>query len=181
MPKVYSVRYRGNYVPAWRICPTRPGELARVDPGVIQTGLMDQSAAIEQPAVDQQVQPKRFIPLFTKENAADYARRATAARLRNIAARQGASGAPSGGNAEGATRDADGYVEKRIRRVRQQIAALDEQLSECTAPRDIKALCDAIAKLADLERVLSGRPLPGQRRPGKDTPARRIASVTPLE
>lgn len=80
--------------------------------------------------------------------------------------------------------EVDGYCKKRIRRVREQIEALNERLDaqiESGDAKDLKALTDAIGRLAELERILSGRPLPGQRRPGRESLPKRAASVNPLE
>lgn len=89
---------------------------------------------------------------------------------------------------------AEEYIKERIKRTRRQIEMLDRQLnSECERTpcehchsdgvdaKAIKSIADAIAKLAEVERILSGRPLPGARRPGKEQAPRRTGNVSPLD
>ena len=60
---------------------------------------------------------------------------------------------------------ADDYTQRRITVTRKQIRLLDDQLASCRIPKDLKAIADAIYRLSDLERQLSGRPLPGTLKP----------------
>ena len=60
---------------------------------------------------------------------------------------------------------ADEYTARRISVTRKQIRLLDDQLASCRIPKDLKAIADAIYRLSDLERQLSGRPLPGTLKP----------------
>jgi hypothetical protein len=49
--------------------------------------------------------------------------------------------------------------------IRRQLTRLDGLMSDTTDPRDLDRLAAAWAKLAEQERILDGRPLPGSRRP----------------
>jgi hypothetical protein len=79
----------------------------------------------------------------------------------------------------------ESYLLDRIKRVRKQIdamnSALDNAIESPGDGRAIKAITDALAKLQETERILSGRPLPGNRRPGKEPTMRAPATVTPLD
>lgn len=60
------------------------------------------------------------------------------------------------------------YTEARLARVRAQLDLVDEQIEAAANGKDakrLKDLCDAQARLAEQERVLAGRPLPGSHRP----------------
>jgi len=74
-------------------------------------------------------------------------------------------------------------------RVRDLLSHLETLLSR-KAPdfSQVDRLASALERLADLERVLAGRPLPGSRRPGRDDaqPAplvtrRKVAPVLPTD
>jgi hypothetical protein len=60
------------------------------------------------------------------------------------------------------------YVVGRLARVRERIDRVDGLLAEAVDPLDLDRLARALSTLAELERVLDGRPLPGSRRPGKE-------------
>lgn len=73
----------------------------------------------------------------------------------------------------------DNYSDARLIRVRQQLDAIDNEIAEEFARRlpdskRIKELSDAQTKLAEQERQLSGRPLPGTLRPSSKQPKRVI-------
>lgn len=52
---------------------------------------------------------------------------------------------------------------------------LDAMVLEETDPQKLDRIASAQAKLAEQERILDGRPLPGSRRPGSERPARMIS------
>lgn len=116
-------------------------------------------------------------PLFTTENAREMQARAVEARRRNaelreaerLAALVAAQTAPP----------ASDYVAARLMRVREHIARVDGELAKASEALDIERLARALAALAELERVLDGRPLPGSRRPGKERAERR-AELEPM-
>lgn len=103
---------------------------------------------------------------FTKESAAYYAKIANERRWERERARKARE-------AERIAREgADPvlvperiYQDKRIERVREHIKRLDRMLEDCIDPKEIKALADALAKFEEIERILSGRPMPGSLRP----------------
>ena len=66
----------------------------------------------------------------------------------------------------------DSFTFQRLMRVRAQIERIDALLADEDEPKQLKELADALTRLADQERILAGRPLPGSRRPEKDKPAR---------
>jgi len=57
------------------------------------------------------------------------------------------------------------YTAKRLFRVRKQLDRLDEMMAEEDDPQRIDKLASAQARLAEQERLLAGRPLPGSHRP----------------
>ena len=77
---------------------------------------------------------------------------------------------------------ADQYRLSRLARTRKQLAQVDRMLEAATDAREVKSLADALARLADMERILAGRPLPGSRRPRAEhsRPDQRV-SAEPLE
>jgi hypothetical protein len=74
---------------------------------------------------------------------------------------------------------ADDYTARRIAVTRKQIRMMDDQLSTCSEPKDFKAICDALARLHEIERQLSGRPLPGTLKPSAPRPERRSRDFMP--
>lgn len=59
----------------------------------------------------------------------------------------------------------DAYVLVQLARVRALLDSIDAQLAMATDPLDRERLARAGATLSERERVLSGRPTPGQLRP----------------
>jgi len=118
---------------------------------------------------------------FTAANAAENARKAVQARIRRKAEQEQAIAQakadlelvkPLLGKAiELATGHASvpdsEYRLQRLARTREQIETLDAQLLATDDPRAIKAITDSIRNLAEIERILAGRPLPGSHRPTK--------------
>lgn len=101
------------------------------------------------------------MPLFTRENASEMARRGNLARWSRPPA-------PREPPRQLATTDplaADSYREQRIQITRQHIELLDQKLAECESPKDYKAIADAIYRLQEVEAKLSGRPNPGTLKP----------------
>lgn len=132
------------------------------------SGMMD--TALETPPNSADVALEIVTPkkrsCFTSANAREMALRAAKARAENKAKREWESLQPK---PEPQAPDPNAiYVAQRIVRVRAQIEALDKRLERCKDAKDLKFIADSIAKLAELERVLSGRPAPGQYRPTKN-------------
>jgi hypothetical protein len=65
---------------------------------------------------------------------------------------------------------ASDYVAFSVTRTRGQLDRLHAMLAKSKDAQEIERLARSIASLSELERVLSGRPLPGSRRPGKESP-----------
>ena len=116
------------------------------------------------------------MPFFTKENASEYA------RLGNIARWQTPKSLPQPDQTT-ASSDAtrlpitDEFTAKRLIRVRKQLERLDDMLEAEQDTKRIKELSDATTRLAEQERQLSGRPLPGTLRP--DKPKSKPAQLPP--
>jgi hypothetical protein len=117
---------------------------------------------------------------FTKENAAEMARRGAVTRrrkyqerkLREERDRQRAAQVLADNDP---TAD---YITIRIGRIRAQLDRLDEMLLLESDPQKLSWLATCTAKLAEQERVLSGRPQPGQLRPA--APRRRNGDHSPV-
>lgn len=121
------------------------------------------------------------MPYFTSENARENAakgnelrwsqyRERQRQREREAKEREIAENAPR--SAEQSTHapevPVDPYAAAEVWRVRAQIErmhALLEQAAESADAKDAKAAADALSRLYDVERILSGRPLPGTRKP----------------
>ena len=107
---------------------------------------------------------------FTAANARENAAKAHAARHQRLArgrlAGEGFSQIPQDGPHEAA----DDYVSRRLARVRVQFGLVDKAFeTEATKVtpdgQRLNWLAQAQERLAEQERILDGRPLPGSRRP----------------
>lgn len=98
-------------------------------------------------------------------NAREMARKAHESRMRNKIMRQEAERNLPQISQVTAQPAQDEYVAARILRVRRQLGMLDSLLESAKEARDIDRIASAISRLSELERVLSGRPLPGSRKP----------------
>ena len=109
------------------------------------------------------------MPLFTKESAASYGKKGALARW-----------APKPPPPEpppvAELVPEPNYNLKRLSRVRKQIDQLSTMLEEESEPQSIDRLASAISRLSEIERQLSGRPLPGTLQPGREKPARLMLS-----
>ena len=61
----------------------------------------------------------------------------------------------------------DSYRLERLRITREQLSGLDKDLKAAEDEKGKKAICDAIARLSEVERQLAGRPAPGSLRPAQ--------------
>ena len=108
------------------------------------------------------------VTLITPQLAKEYQSRSVLARKANAQARALASVMDPQPEPVIADSIPD-YATRRLARVRVMLDQLDEELERLSRrPHDskrFKELTEAQAKLADQERILSGRPLPGSRRP----------------
>jgi len=130
--------------------------------------------------------------LFTAETAKVMAQRSIEARKRNAAAEieriaqleaQAKLAAPLLAQAVAITCVPDEqYRLLRLARTREQLEQLDKDLEAAEDEKGKKAICDAIARLSDVEQRLAMRPLPGSRRPGRERPAKESPSTAgPLD
>lgn len=62
------------------------------------------------------------------------------------------------------------FCEKRIARVRGMLDKLDTLMEKERDPQKLDRLASAQMRLSEQERIMSGRPLPGSRRPIKERP-----------
>jgi hypothetical protein len=72
------------------------------------------------------------------------------------------------------------YVLKRLERVRAQLSKIDTMLEEEVDPAKLDRLAACQARLAEQERLLAGRPLPGSNRPAKPGRRQPIADIQPI-
>lgn len=61
------------------------------------------------------------------------------------------------------------------------LVRLREMLGNERDPNKIDRLASAIAKLEDVRRIAAGEPLPGSRRPGRESTRRSPVSLAPVE
>ena len=109
---------------------------------------------------------------FNSANAREMAAKSHAARLQRLASgTQAAETFPQ--TPQGGPHDAAGaYVSRRLARVRAQLDLVDKAFeTEATKANPdgqrLNWFAQAQERLSEQERLLSGRPLPGSRRPGK--------------
>jgi len=107
--------------------------------------------------------------LFTTANAREMAARSQAARRQRTTQREAAKENAAPQSQTNPQQDDDAlFVAKRLARVRKQLDRIDGMIEKETDPMKLDRLASAQARLAEQERLLSGRPLPGSRKPGKD-------------
>lgn len=113
--------------------------------------------------------------LITRENAREYARRATIARE----AKRALLRTP-------ANSQTDSYVLKSLTRVRAQLEMLHDKLDEVARDdertmSDVDRVVSAIERLRKVEQVLSNRPGPGNLKPSQPAKSRDRAPIAPVE
>jgi hypothetical protein len=111
---------------------------------------------------------------FTSANAREMAQRSAEARRKRRD--QPASNA---GTWTRSSVDDVAYVAERIANAREQIEKLTGRARKETDPLNLERLARAMAQWSEQERILSGRPLPGSRKPGEAKPAKE-ADIMPL-
>lgn len=114
---------------------------------------------------------------FTRENAAEMARRSTEARLRREREQE----------SKAAEYDALAAVPeeqfrlKRLQRVRKQLMQIDDMIEQETDAQTLERLARAQGVLSVQEFALAGRPMPGSLRPkGGSDRAKKPAAIEPL-
>lgn len=116
------------------------------------------------------------MPFITSENAKELGRLSGIARRNKpkSIAKELAQIAPA--NAQNIVTD---YLVKRLARVRNQIDMLSGMLESESDAQKIDRLASALARLSEIERQLSNRPLPGSYKPER-TSARRTISISAM-
>lgn len=107
---------------------------------------------------------------FTRENAAENARKATIAREAARKRRKGIG-----------PEDPSKYVAARLLRARVQLARLDEMIESEDDPQKLDRLVSAQSRLSEQWRIFAGIPLPGSRRPGKEKTTRPATDTGPID
>jgi nuclear transport factor 2 (NTF2) superfamily protein len=107
---------------------------------------------------------------FTKETAAENARKAVAAREAKRLAKRALPSV-----------SIDPYVNKRLARVRAQLEKIDAMMGEELDPQRLDRLASAQARLSAQEFALANRPMPGSFRPSRAPSKRGPESVEPSE
>lgn len=72
----------------------------------------------------------------------------------------------------------DDYRLRRLHRTREQLEQLDKDLAAASDERATKAICDAIARLSEVESNLAMRPKPGSHRPSRPKSTRSEAGAS---
>jgi hypothetical protein len=120
------------------------------------------------------------MPLFTAANAREMAARSHAARRERAMEREAAKAiAPEFPQTNPQKNDDALFIAKRLARVRMQLDRLDGMIEKETDPMKLDRLASAIARLAEQERLLAGRPMPGSYRPKK--PSKPYWEISPLD
>lgn len=120
--------------------------------------------------------PKHW--LWTKEKAAEMSRLGRIAKQQKLADAENSPPASKGQNGEQRDEVLNPHVSKTLTRVRKQVSRLFELIEGEIDPQKLDRLASALSRLAELERQLSGRPLPGSLRPRQEKP-RRSTDVEP--
>ena len=111
---------------------------------------------------------------FTAENAAKYAALAHAARRQQAIA---ATNPEPVVIPQQIAPPADNFITRKLARVREQIERVEALLDDADEPQAVDRFCNALTRLYELERILSGRPLPGSRRPAQERAPRELSKV----
>ena len=125
-----------------------------------------------QPSAEIAQNPPRRGFIINRENAREMSARGNAAKARRLQElRDAAKPPPPNPN--------DPFTLRRLARVRGQLDKLDGMIEHELDPQKLDRLASAQMRLAEQERILDGRPLPGSRRPAQDR-APRADSARPL-
>lgn len=120
--------------------------------------------------------------LFTSEMAKEAARKSVLAREKREAEAEQAKAIVGQLKAAAIVEPCELYVTNRLQRTREQLERLDRDLAAADDPKAVKAICDAMRALSEIERTLAGRPLPGSRRPGRERSSKdQGQSAAPLD
>jgi hypothetical protein len=111
---------------------------------------------------------------FTAANARENAAKSHAARRLRLANGKPAAESFPQTPQVGPQEAANAYVSARLSRVRVQLDLVDKRITEQANAKTVDGqvlnwLCSAQERLAEQERILAGRPLPGSRRPASES------------
>lgn len=76
---------------------------------------------------------------------------------------------------------AEDEITRTIRRLEHQMGLIDDLLDKCKEPSDWRDLTNSRAKIFETWRILSGIPMPGSRRPGREPSRRQQVTLSPIE
>lgn len=114
---------------------------------------------------------------FTKENASMFGRKGGVTNAERIKRRKElAERTPAEKRST-----SEEFIAGQIERVRSQIDKLNRKIVKTSDPRDLAHLASAMHKLCEVERVLDGRPNPGQLRPKSGGRASKMDTKTRVE
>ena len=132
-----------------------------------QVGVMETATQPVQPSVESTLKAYRI----NAGNASSFGKLSADKRRANKALRL-ANAVPG----------ADSFVYARLIRVRAQLERVDAMLAVETDAQKLDRLASAQARLSVQEFALAGRPMPGSRRPGRESaPSKRAGDVGPVE
>lgn len=114
---------------------------------------------------------------FTKENASMFGRKGGVTNAERVKRRKElAERTPAQKRST-----SEEFIAGQIERVRSQIDKLNRKIVKTSDPRDLAHLASAMHKLCEVERVLDGRPNPGQLRPKNGQRASNMDTKTFIE
>ena len=130
--------------------------------------------------------------MFTKENGAAFAAKARISRAANkalaadiLAMARNTSALAQATQAQlllnQRNLELDEFEAKTLARVRLQLDKISDMFNEATEAAELDRLASAQARLAEQERILSGRPLPGSLRPKQSKASKPISSMSTPE
>jgi hypothetical protein len=126
------------------------------------------------------------MPLITSANAREMAAKSRAAKIAYKAQREEDRriAAEARVKAEMEAKQLPAYAERRLARVRKQLDMLDDEISAELRKKHpdgqrIDRLAAASSRLAEQERLLDGRPMPGSLRPKTDGRRARMDAAEP--
>jgi hypothetical protein len=109
---------------------------------------------------------------FTTANAREMAAKGNAAKAERLKRLRDAAFPPANLPLECARDAGEGFLARRLFRVRAQLDMIDERLLSERDPHKLERLAACSYRLAEQERILAGRPTPGARRPQEGQPSR---------
>ena len=103
--------------------------------------------------------------LFSGEFAKEMAQKSVESRKAKLAEAEQAKAIVAQLQASAIVEPDDLYRLNRLKATREALEGLYSDLKKADDAKDQKAICDSIARLSEVERLLAGRPSPGSHRP----------------